>query len=143
MVKTLSREMRICLAIWRKAYRERNEGLDPIVINCSSLNAAISLRQAMYRAVRPYRTGEAFDEDIRQASELFVVYLEKQADPLEPHRLILKPRSTLNELEAELENLGLTEQDLVLHEERLMGGALNEFLAPESDRPANPFYERE
>lgn len=100
----------------------------------------------MYRAIKPFRNGEQFDEDLRAASELFVVFLEKQANPNAKHRLILKPRSTLSELDAALEELGIGEHELLLDEERLAGKALEEFLEPgnaEPERRTTPFYTRE
>lgn len=141
MTKVLSRELRICLAIWRKAFDERNSGADPITINAANLNSAISIRQAMYRAVKPFRAGEAFDEDIRMAAELFVCFLEKQDDPMKPHRLILRPRNTLSALDAEMESLGLTEDDLFLAEEKAVNEKLTEFIGSD-ERPENPFYKR-
>lgn len=141
--KPLSRELRICLAIWRKAYAERNSA-EPVTVNCSNLNAAISIRQSMYRAAKPFRSGERFDEEVRLATELFVVYLEKQDDPAKQHRLILKHRSTLTELDAELEALGLSESDLLLKEEKLATSKLDEFLEKPDDEGgrATPFYTR-
>lgn len=141
----ISRELRICLAIWRKAYLERNDNLEPVVINAANLNSAISIRQSMYRAMKPFRNGERFDEELRLAGDLFVCYLEKQEDPDARHRLILKPRNTLSALEADFENLGLNEDDLLLAEERMMSNKLAEFLdAPTKgdQRPATPYYDR-
>lgn len=147
MPKPVSREYRIYLAIWRKAVNSEEE----ITIRASTFNLAIAMRQGMYRAIRPYRSGEIFDAELSKAADLFVVQIEKLPDPSAPHILRLKPRLTLNELEAELANLGLDEADLLLGEERAVEAKLAEFLEPtevEEDvefRPIprdTPFYSR-
>lgn len=145
--KTLSRELRICCAIWRKVYQER-EQMDHLVVHAANLNAAISLRQALYRAAKPFREGKLFDEDIRLAVENFVVTLERVADPLAPHRLIIRPRTTLIDLEAQLDGLGIEESDLLLTEEKGVTAKLTEFLEQvehpaETKRKSTPFYERD
>lgn len=142
--KALSRELRICCAIWRKAYQERDLS-EPIVINAANLNAAISLRQAMYRAAKPFRDGKMFDEDIRLAADNFVVTLEKAENPLAPHRLVIRPRATLNDLEAQLADLGIDESDLLLSEEKTASKKLEDFLEPmvPTKRSSTPFYERD
>lgn len=142
MAKTLSRELRICLAIWRKAFLERGD--EPLVINCRDYNSAIAIRQSMYRAIKPFRTNEMFDEDLRQAAEFLVVYLEKQDDPTAPHRLIMKERKTLDDLNAEMEALGIGDADLLLEEEKIVTGKLDEFIeeAREEAR-ATSFYSRD
>lgn len=137
MAKSVSRELRICLAIWRKAYNERDKD-ELVTINCPSQNAAMSLRQSMYRAARPFRDGSAFDEEVRKSTDLFVVYIDR-----ETNQITLKPRSTLDTLEASLAELGINESDLRLPEERLLDKELTEFIE-KGDKPrANQFYERE
>lgn len=145
----LSREYRIYLAIWRKAYREKDSGSEPVSITVSSHSTALTVRSGMYRAIRPYRTGEAFDDELRKASEAFVVSVHKNPDPLSAHQLILKPRLSLTELEAELANLGLDEADLILPEEAVLNSKLSEFITPETPvtkptrRTGNKFYSRD
>lgn len=143
----ITRETRIYLALWRKAYRSPDE---TISITVSSYSTALTVRSGMYRAIRPYRFGEAFDSELQKAAEAYVVSVTKNPDPNTPHQLILKPRMSLSELEAELHNLGLDEDDLLLEEERLMNKKLSEFLTPEDDkaptsatRGSNPFYTRD
>jgi len=136
----LSREARIYLAIWRKAYHER-EKVDPVSITASSFQTALSFRQGLYKAIRPYRFGEKFDNELQKAAELFVIGIIKQEDPAQPHKIILKKRITLNELETELLNLGLDESDLLLPEEKLFNSELVE--KAEAPKPSNPFYTRD
>lgn len=101
---------------------------------------AVSMRQGMYRAIRPFRTGKDFDEELRLATEYFVVYLERQTDPKSKHKLLLRPRLSLSELEAELLALGLDEDDLLLDAEKGLVKSLDTFI----ETPAvNPFYSRE
>lgn len=136
----LSREVRIYLAIWRKAYLQRDEET-PVSLTASSFTAALILRRGMYRAIRPYRYSERFDEELKKASEMFVVSVEQQKDPKSPHTLVMKRKLSLNELEAELLNLGLDENDLILPEEKMLNENLQEFLKP--DTASNPFYTRD
>lgn len=138
--KTISREQRIYLAIWRKAWLERDSGSD-LTINCSSKSMALTQRLGLYRAIRPYRIGEAFDEELRQAAETYVACLVQDKDKW---AIKLRPRMILSELEAELAALGLDEEDLLLQEEKLMSEELKDFVeSPSLPRPANPFYKRD
>ncbi len=141
----LTREQRMFLAIWRKAYRDR-EKPEPVAFRASSKSSALTIRSGMYRAIRPYRQGILIDEELRQASEMFVVSVPVGKDPKSIHTLTMKPRTSLSDLEAEFLNLGLEEADLMLPEE----AALNQGLAKLVDksnlgaqRPTNPFYTRD
>lgn len=142
--KPISREYRVYLAIWRKAYHERDKGLEPIAINASTYNLAISMRQGLYRAIKPYRYGEAFDPELQQAVELFVVFLPKEPTPSGFYQVILKPRHTLNELELQLAELGIDEGDLLTQEEQMANKSLETLMDQPLSRTevSNPFYNR-
>ncbi len=140
--KIISREYRIYLALWRKAIQSP----ETVRIKASSFAMAIAMRQGMYRAIRPFRNGQMNDEQLRDASEKFVVYLEKNPDPKEEHHLILKARAALSELEASFDTFGIDEEDLLFGDERDTRHSLAEFL---DETPAvkpitsTPFYSRE
>jgi hypothetical protein len=140
--KPISREYRIYLAIWRKAFKERLSDRPEVTINASNRNLAIAMRQGMYRAIRPFRNGIMFDEELRQASELFVVFLTRNEDAGAPTTLILRPRITLNELERDLVNLDLDEEDLLLTEERMAQESLSDILPDHAPARSTPFYNR-
>jgi len=143
MARPLSTEFRYYLAIWRKAWADRDEA-NPLTINASNYNMAVTMRQGLYRAVRPYRHGKQFDAELSAAADHFVVFLEKGPDVSAPHKIIFRQRLSLSELERELHRLGLEGDDLLLTEERDANKTLANFL-PESDGPirSNPFYSRE
>lgn len=144
VTKPISREYRIYLAIWRKAFEQKDQpDKEPIKIQASTFSMAVSMRQGLYRAIRPFRAGLQFDEDLRQASELFVAYLEKGPDPKAPHAVILRPRLALSELEADLARLGLDEEDLLLDSEKLELQDLANLIDPAPSPRSNPFYTRE
>jgi hypothetical protein len=135
MSRAVSREYRIYLAIWRKALYAS----EPIVIKCGTLNLAISLRQGMYRAIRPFRDGSLNDEELRNAAEKFVVYLDKDNFILE-----LKERVTLAALEEMFDEIGLDEEDLHFGDERRAQESLSKLLE-EAEKPnerITPFYKR-
>lgn len=136
--QVFSREARIYLALWRKALQS-----DELVrINCSSRNMAISMRQGMYRAVRPFRLGQMSDEELRTAAEKFVVFLSPKADT--NAYLELRPRVTLSELEGMFDTLGIDEEDLRIGDERSAEASIRKLMETEQDKPrATPFYERE
>lgn len=141
-LKPISREYRIYLALWRKAYLQP-EGAPTISIKCSSLHMAIAMRQGMYRAIKPYRNGLQTDEELRQAAEKFVIYLVKAEHHTEPHFLELRERKALSELEAELAELGIGEDDLLVGDERSADKMLNELAnAPKEEPVKTSFYER-
>lgn len=137
MPKPLSREERICLAIWRKAWRERQTA--PLFVNCSNYSNAIATRQSLYRAIRPYRNGELFDEELYQASQRLAPMVEALPDKETPHKIIMKPKVALDELDAAMEELGLEASDLLTTEEK---EAERKFVKVQVDT-SNPFYERE
>lgn len=135
-----TREQKIYLALWRKAQIEDRE----ISVTLRSYNEAISMRMAMYRTIRPYRTEKIIDEDLRLASERFVISVLKDSKVL-----TLKPRNTLTAAELAMAEIGLTEEDLLTPEEKIlqniMEQKLDEILPPseDSDLPkSNPFYSR-
>lgn len=136
----LSREYRIYLALWRKAVREKDLGLEPVSIKVSSPSVALSIRSGLYKAIKPYRNGQAVDEELTRAAEQFVV-----STPKDEAVVKLLPRASLIELEAELAALGIDEADLALPEEVSMNAALEELITPSpvSQARATPFYSRE
>ena len=142
--KPISREYRVYLALWRKAYHERDSGASPVAVNASTYNLAVSMRQGMYRAIAPYRRGEEFDVELQQAVEYFVAYLPKEPTPSGLFQVILKPRHTLGELEAQLANLGLDEADLLTETERMANKSIESLMdtPPSRVERDNPFYER-
>lgn len=148
MPKAPSREYRIYLAIWRKALRDSaNPALPPVTVNASNFSLALSMRQGMYRAIRPYREGELIDRELVEAAEKFVVSAVRGEDPTKVHALTLKPRSTLSELERELLALGLDEGDLATTEEAAAKKHLESLMEPEelllAPRKSTPFYTRD
>lgn len=142
--KPISREYRVYLALWRKAYNERDSDLPPVTINASTYNLAISMRQGLYRAIAPYRYGEAFDSDLAQALELFIIRLPKTPTPQGFYQVVIHPRVTLNEMELQLAELGIGEADLLTQEEQMASRSLDKLLdgpVPATEA-SNPFYRR-
>ncbi len=139
-LKPISREYRIYLALWRKAFKLN----ETVRFQASTWAMAIAMRQGMYRAIRPFRTDAMLDQELREAAEKFVVVIEKQPDPKVPHWIVIKPRMTLSELEASLHDFGLDEDDLLFGDERLIDHALQDLIEEEAAPPkATPFYQRE
>lgn len=143
MPTPVSREYRIYLALWRKALKSP----EPVRIRASCLSMAIAMRQGMYRAIRPFRVGQANDEELLQASEKFVVYLNKGELASDPHFLVLNERMALSELEMEFDLLGIDEEDLLLGDERNIANSLKHLIdgAPAEPVPLRftPFFTRE
>lgn len=138
--KTISREYRIYLALWRKAVTFP----DAVIIKASSYGMAVAMRQGMYRAIRPFRSGMMEDNQLRTAAEKFVVYLDKGDDPKTEHQLILKARASLAELELSLDFLGIDEEDLLLSEERDLQVKLEKFVQPDAlPSRSTAFYTRD
>lgn len=143
MPKPLSREARIYLALWRKAYLERDEALPLVSIKASNYSVATSMRLGLYRAIRPYRNGQVFDPDLEGASEYFVPTLPKLENPLAQHTITLTPRRSLSELEIQLAAMGLGEESLSTSEETRMASELKALTSTATPRPENPFFKRE
>lgn len=139
--KPVSREYRIYLALWRKAFQSGEE----IKVKCSNFAMAVAMRQGMYRAIRPFRRGEANDHELQQASEKYVIYMEKAGAPSSPHFLIFKERKALAELEGMWEDLGIDEEDLLLGDERALSDELTALIEDGAPipRPSTPFFSRE
>ena len=137
MARSISQLHRIYLAIWRKAQTSS----EPVIITAPNFQLALTMRLEMYRAIRPYRHGQAFDEILRSAADSFVVAIEKGQDAKSVHKIHLRPRLTLAALEAQLLDLGIDEDDLLLADERTLQNSLGELMAHEPR--TNPFYTRE
>lgn len=138
MSKDLSREKRIYLAIWRKAWREQ---LDELVIKMPSYNLAMTVRMSMYRTIQPYREGKIFDNELKLSSEKYVLALQK-----EPPRIIVVLRKTAEIADSMFTDLGLEEDDLMSEEELSalrISEALSEDITSPPDHEPNPFYTRE
>lgn len=141
-IKPISREYRIYLALWRKAFLNPTT---PVIVHASTFSMAVAMRQGMYRAIRPFRQGLMNDDQLRQAAEKYVVYLNKAGAKDEPHDLEFRERVTLAELEMSFDILGIDEEDLVVGDERLVLHSLTKFLEnpPEKSLSVTPFYVRE
>jgi hypothetical protein len=136
MPAPISREYRIYLALWRKALL----GSEIVEIKAPSRSMAIAMRQGMYRAIRPFRSGKMVDEELRQAAEKYVVFLDEE-------KLILRERMTLSALETEigLDVLGIDEEDLLLGDERALKIELEQILEIDEKpvaKSSTPFYTR-
>lgn len=145
-VKPISREYRIYLALWRKALKSDI----PVSFKCSNYAMAIAIRQGMYRAIKPFRYGEAADQELKEASEKFVCYLIKNMDgekhlTSQPHWIELRPRATLAEMDSMLLELEIEEDDLFVGEERGLSEKLKKLVKEGAPVPARKtqFYERD
>lgn len=138
-ISSLTREQKIYLALWRKAFKDNAS----VEVNLRTYNEALSMRMAMYRTIRPYRDEELVDEELRLASERFVISVLKDSKTL-----VIKPRGTLSAAEQAMADLGITEEDLLSPEERLlysnMEREIDELIQPVEDlgKKSNPFYTR-
>lgn len=140
--KPLTREYRIYLALWRKAERERETPHPAVSLRVPTRSLALAVRTGMYKAIKPYRDTIAHDEELLAASEHFVV--SSSQDPDGSYTITLMPRLSLTELDAQLDALGLTEDDLALPEEKSVPKLLEELMAPkEATTRVTPFYTRE
>lgn len=135
---TTSREYRIYLAIWRKVYLTGEE----IELTASNFSLALNMRQGFYRAIRPYRDGTLLDEELAKAAETYVVSVIKGPDKSAPHKVTIKARRSLSELEAAIEFLGLSEEDLLLASEQKTLSDLEALTSSDLPRRSTPFYER-
>lgn len=136
-MSSLSREARIYLALWRKA-TETPEGFE---VKFPSLTTAISARQGLYRAIKPFRNRSDKDPILAEAADKYVVTLRN-----EPPALYFSPRQTLEILENQLESLGLSESDLLDPEELNLHRSAQRLIdqaAPTPSDRSTPFYTRE
>lgn len=139
MSAPITKEHRIYLALWRKAYRERDE--KPLSIKCSTYRMAMHQRLGLYRVVRPYRTGQAFDPEITAAVELLVPTISPKEE--KAITLTFRRRVSLSDLEKSIEGLDFLPEDFLTEGERTLHGEL-EALAPELlEARSNPFYTRD
>mgnify|MGYP003577595032 CR=1 FL=1 len=138
--KPISREYRIYLALWRKAYLSE----EPVSVKTPNFAMAVAMRQGMYRAIRPFRNGVMLDNDLLNAAEKFVIYLVRADSKDEPHFLEFRKRMTLDTLTDMWDDLGIDEEDLLLGDERKIDKALKASLNKTAPKPTKtPFYERD
>lgn len=137
----ISREYRIYLALWRKAYRNPD---GTVAVKTPNLGMAVAMRQGMYRAIRPFRQEAMNDEELKKSADKYVIYLEKGEKANEPHWLHFKERKALTILEAAFDALGIDEEDLLLGDERALQTELVSILENTAPAPrGTKFYSRD
>lgn len=138
-LRSISREYRIYLALWRKAYLSGK----PVSIKASNFALAVAMRQGMYRAIRPFRNNTLSDAELRAAAEKFIVYLVKNEDKSKPHFLELRERATLSELELMMDSLDIDEEDLLLGDEKISDKVKALAVSDDEEPTSTPFYTRD
>lgn len=127
-----TRETRIFLALWRKAYTSG----EPIVINAKSPSDAMRIRMALYNAIKPYRV-EGVDDELRLAGEALAISTKANVVTIGPRVL----RAYADDLAAQF---GILEDDLITAQEReakeVMEASLTRLMEAQGD---NPFYKNE
>ena len=145
-LKPITREYRIYLALWRKAFHSK----EPVTFKASNFAMAVAIRQGMYRAIKPFRYGELNDLELKDAAERFVIYLTKTMDGKkhlkdQPHWIELKQRQTLKEMNRLFDELEIDEDDLFLGEEKAISNKLKELMEKPKkvSKSKTPFYSRD
>lgn len=140
-----SREYRIYLALWRKAWLQP-DGAPEVSIKAPNLHMAVAIKQGMYRAIKPYRYGEQHDHELQKAVDKFVLYLKRDEDKIasNPHWIVLRERKALTILEIQWAELGLEDADLLVGDERTVNAKLDALIEKQEEPVrTTPFYERE
>jgi hypothetical protein len=135
-MKTLTREEKIYLALWRKAGK-----LDGTSIKLSTPNEAKAMRLGMYRVMKPFREGDMLDPELKLIADKFALIVEKGTS-----NLLIREKTTLSAAERAMAMLGLTEDDLMTDQEREENKAADEALANimgNIEEVENPFYKQE
>lgn len=127
----MTRLDRIYLALWRKAVQ--NSGL---VIRLPDKALALSMRLGLYRAIRPYRSGKLYDEELYQALSTLVIKVVENNKKI---TIEFIERPVLYLLEDQLTDLGIEENDLLLPEEKEQYEQLKR-LEKLTWKSPNPFY---
>ena len=141
-----SREQRICLALWRKAMREKDDDSKPNVqLVLSSQSTALSVRLSFYRSIKPFRNEVYLDPELKVAAENFAVTMRPVTNDPPKYVVELTPRLSLNELESQLDALGITENDILLGAEQELLDKLADFVQPNKPAPSSgtEFYTRD
>lgn len=145
MAAPQSRETRIYLALWRKAYQERGSGLPEVTLYCPNKSVCLSTRSGFYRAIKPYREAKILDMELQRAAEEFVLVTQELEDGRSS--ITLRERKSLINLEAQLASLGIEETALLSAEEVSARGMFEELTkgaeAEQSTPRSTPFYDRE
>lgn len=137
------KEVKIYLAIWRHAMRTNA----PVEIKLKSHGQALSMRMAMYRAIKQYRENPLIDPELCKAAEIFAVSVEKGASSL-----WLRERKSLGAAMDAMTQLGITEDELMTPTEQSIKQRIEKELDEVIEgRPeeasglttANPFYSQE
>lgn len=136
------KETKIYLAIWRHAIRTNQ----PVEVKLKSHGQALSMRMAMYRAIKQYRESPLVDPELTKSAEIFAVSVEAGSSSL-----WLRERKSLGAAKDAMEQLGLGEDDLMTPGEQAikqrieaeLGEVLHgepEELAADPLSAPNPFY---
>lgn len=130
----MNRQTRIYLAFWRKAFQD-----GVLVLPMPSKGHAVSIRQALYRAIRPFR-----DEDAEEPSELAKI-ANTMTVAFSGNDLIIRPKVSAEYAENLFMELELDESLLQTEDERESVRKLQEALEKPSEKSksSNPFFSRD
>lgn len=130
----LSKEQKICLAIWRKALLSP----ETFILKIPSKSTAQTIKRTLYKVIQPYREETLFDTDLSEAAQTLVPKVNEVSG--EWH-ITFHPRQTLVDLTPQLEALGISELDLLSPEERAAQESLQKLMPAKPT--STPFYTRE
>lgn len=130
----MNRQTRIYLAFWRKAFHEGE-----LRLPMPSKGHAVSIRQALYRAIRPFR-----DEDAEEPSELTKI-ANTMTVGFSGNDLIIRRKITSEYAETLFSELELDESLLQTDDERQAVEKLKAALEKpqEPSKSSNPFFSRD
>ena len=150
MPRPVTRQTRIYLALWRKAYTDLQlsgpDDFEPLTIFTAKQSLAVSHKTGLYAAIRPYREA-GLDPILHAASEALVVkILTPEETGTELFQTSLCPRETFPSLDEALTRLGISDKDLLTPEEQEAERLVEKLVlkSEETEAPrATPFYTRD
>lgn len=119
------------LEVWRRAYREGE-----IALTLPTYSQALSLRMALYNAIKPYRDGKMVDVELEAAADACSILLTKGSN-----ELVCTTKMKHGMADLILDQLGLAAAPVATEAQESIDRIFEELNSNKA--PANPFYKRE
>lgn len=108
---------------------------DDLTIKLTTHAEAIAMRLGLYRAMKPYRSGELVDPELAAVAETHAIFIASKSN-----NLVIRRKVGLLAAEGLMAELGIDEDDLITFEEKEIAGRMAALGEEDRVEKDNPFY---
>ena len=108
---------------------------DDLTIKLTTHAEAIAMRLGLYRAMKPYRSGDLNDPQLTAAAETHAIFIAPKST-----NLVIRRKVGLLAAEGLMAELGIDENDLITFEEKELADRMAALIEDDHMEKDNPFY---